>query len=61
MAENKVLEFNSGTNKEIYSFLLDFKERYFKLKSTFSEGIMKKKVTFSQEELDQAREAWIRG
>jgi len=61
MAENKVLEFKSGTNKEVYSFLLDFKERYFKLKKTFSEGIMKRKATFSEEELDQAREAWIRG
>jgi hypothetical protein len=61
MAENKILEFKTSTNKEIYSFLLDFKERYLKLKNTFSEGIMKKKATFSQEELDQAREAWIRG
>jgi hypothetical protein len=61
MAENKILEFKTSTNKEIYSFLLDFKERYLKLKSTFSEGIIKKKVTFSQEEFDQAREARIRG
>jgi len=61
MTENRVVEVKSSTNKEVYSFLLDFKERCFKLKNTFSEGIMKKRATFSEEELDQAREAWIRG
>ena len=61
MTENRVVEVKSSTNKEVYSFLLNFKERYFKLKNTFSEGIMKKRTTFSEEELDQAREAWIRG
>jgi len=60
MRQDKLVEVKNSTKKEVYSFILDFKERYFKLKNTFCEEIIKKS-SFSKEELYQAREACIRG
>lgn len=60
MAEAATRVENSGTNKRFLSFVLDMGRKYQTLRKTMTEGIMKKK-TFTQEELEEAREAWIRG